>query len=101
MPSGIGLSLRFPVPKTRPRRLSSSGGMVTGKQEPAMHEDFSTEEEIRMSTPYSDVEAWKKILIGQLASGTTRFRGPPGLLEQMESLWSSSTEQERISLYLG
>ena len=54
-------------------------------------------EELRMSTPYSDKEAWAQMLMGQLLQGTSRLQGPPGLLEEMQSLLSSTTVQEMTS----
>jgi len=62
--------------------------------------DPLTEEEARLSTPYSDLETWARIIQGQLDSGTSRFRGPPGLLEAMENLLSSTTAQEMTSRLL-
>ena len=44
-----------------------------------------TAEEIRMSTPYSDLRTWRRILICQLRWGESRFQGPPGLLEKLTS----------------
>ena len=55
------------------------------------HEDMSTEEENRMSTPYSDVTTWRRILIQQLRLGESRFRGPLGLLEKIAARLSSTT----------
>ena len=49
-----------------------------------------TAEEIRMSTPYSDVKTWRRILICQLRWGESRFQGPPGLLEKLASRLCSS-----------
>ena len=49
-----------------------------------------TAEEIRMSTPYSDVRTWRRILICQLRWGESRFQGPPGLLEKLTSRLSFS-----------
>lgn len=54
-------------------------------------------EELMMSTDYSDKEAWAQMLMGQLLQGTSRLRGPPGLLEEMQSLLSASTVQEMTS----
>ena len=59
-----------------------------------------TQEEIRISTPYSDIEAWERILMEQLVLGTSRFQGPPGLLAEMERLLASSTVQEMTSRLL-
>ena len=42
-----------------------------------------TDEEAQISTPYSDLAAWERIIERQLLSGTSRFRGPPGLLERV------------------
>ena len=58
------------------------------------HEDMSTEEENRMSTPYSDVTTWRRILIQQLRLGESRFRGPPGLLEKIAARLSFTTRRE-------
>ena len=44
-----------------------------------------TAEEIRMSTPYSDVRTWRRILICQLRWQESRFQGPPDLLEKLAS----------------
>jgi hypothetical protein len=54
-------------------------------------------EELEMSTEYTDTEAWAQMLMGQLLSGTSRLQGPPGLLEEMQSLLSSTTVQEMTS----
>lgn len=59
-----------------------------------------TNEELRMSTPYSDLEAWVYILAGERLSGRSRYRGPPGLLTQVENLLSATTESEMISMLL-
>ena len=59
-----------------------------------------TKEELRISTPYSETEAWERILMEQLVLGTSRFQGPPGLLEEMERLLASSTVQEMTSRLL-
>ena len=72
--------------------------MVTGKELPM--DELKTEEEVRMSTPHSDRQAWRAILLGELQLGISRFQGPPGLLEEMENLLSSSTEQEITSMLL-
>jgi hypothetical protein len=56
------------------------------------HEDLSTVEEVMLSAPYSDVESWEKILALRIRQGTSRFRGPPGLLEKMAARLSSSTD---------
>lgn len=49
-----------------------------------------TAEEIRMSTPYSDVRTWRRILICQLRWGESCFQGPPGLLTKLAGRVSSS-----------
>jgi hypothetical protein len=59
-----------------------------------------TQEESVLSTPYSEKEAWERILMEQLVLGTSRFQGPPGLLEEMERLLASSTVQEMTSRLL-
>ena len=58
------------------------------------HEDMSTEEENRMSTPYSDATTWRRILIQQLRLGESRFRGPPGLLEKIVARLSFTMGRE-------
>ena len=47
-------------------------------------------EEIRMSTPYSDLRTWRRILICQLRWGESRFQGPPGLLTKLAGQVRSS-----------
>ncbi len=64
------------------------------------HKDWTTAEEATMSTPHSDLETWVYILGGQLMSGRLRYQGPPGLLTWLETLRSSITEQEMISMLL-
>lgn len=59
-----------------------------------------TEEESRLSTPYSERAVWERILMEQLVLGSSRFQGPPGLLEEMEHLLASSTVQEMTSRLL-
>ena len=59
-----------------------------------------TQEESVLSTPYSEKEAWERILMEQLVLGASRFQGPPGLLEEMERLLASSTVQEMTSRLL-
>ena len=59
-----------------------------------------TQEEAELSTPYSDLETWERIVLGQLLSGKSRYRGAPGLWERMKIQTSSLTEPEKTSLYL-
>ena len=59
-----------------------------------MTDEVWTEEEAKMSTPYSDVATWRRILIQQLRSGESRFCGPPGLLEEMAARLSCTKGQE-------
>lgn len=59
-----------------------------------------TAEELRLSTPYSDLEGWVYILAGERMSGRSRYQGPPGLLTQVENLLSSTTAPEMISMLL-
>ena len=58
-----------------------------------------TQDELKMSTPYSDVDAWARIVLGQLLPGRSILRGPPGLWEKIESRLSYLTKQEKTSLY--
>lgn len=50
-----------------------------------------TEDELKMSTPFSDVAAWEKIILHQFELGKQFLRGPPGLWETMALQWSSTT----------
>lgn len=45
-----------------------------------------TEEEGKMSTPYSDVEAWQRLLMYELVLVRSMFNGPPGLRDKMQAL---------------
>ena len=65
----------------------------------AGHEDMTSQDELKLSTPYSNVQLWAKIVLGQLLSGKSHLRGPPGLWELMESRLSSFTAREKTSLY--
>ena len=47
------------------------------------HIDMSTEEEVQLSTPYSDAAAWEVILTGEYLRGDRRLQGPPGLWESV------------------
>ena len=88
-------------------KKSSAAGMVTGQRKHLMpqipidlealgcppldpNEPAWTAEEVRMSTPYSDVRTWRRILICQLRWGESRFQGPPGLLVKMTARLCSS-----------
>ncbi len=53
-----------------------------------------TEEEALMSTPYRDREAWAHILMMGLVLEKSRFRGPSGLLAEMQNLLLSTKVQE-------
>ena len=57
-------------------------------------------EELMMSTEYSDKEAWERMLMAQLLLGKSSLQGPPGLLEEMKNLLSSTTVQEMTSRLL-
>ena len=59
-----------------------------------------SKEETLMSTPYSDVESWLAMLIGQTLRGGSRLMGPPGLREEVEHQLSSSMAPEMISWLL-
>ena len=62
------------------------------EQLPMPHEDMSAMEEIELSTPYSDVESWERVIEGQIEWGTSRFRGPPGLWKKVAARLASSLE---------
>lgn len=55
-----------------------------------------TEEEAKLSTMYSDVETWSRVLHGQFKSGTFLFRGPPGLWEKIAVQYGSTTAPETM-----
>lgn len=42
-----------------------------------------TEEEARLSCPYSYVRSWERILEGQYLTGRNSFIGPPGMREKV------------------
>ena len=63
------------------------------------HEDMTHQDELKMSTPFSDLQTWGRIVVGQLILGRCALRGPPGLWEKIESRLSFCTEQEKSSLY--
>jgi len=50
-----------------------------------------TDDEAKMSTPFSNVAAWERIILYQFTSGKRILRGPPGLWEKMAAQWSSTT----------
>ena len=58
------------------------------------HEDMTHQDELKMSTPFSDVKAWERIILHQFKSGKRVLRGPPGLWERMAAQWSSTTGRE-------
>lgn len=84
--------------------------MQSGKQEekafcleeflnsPLDDDDPMTVEEIRYSTPYSDRESWALLIMGELVDGrnreVSRFKGPPGMWAEMESLLASTSRKE-------
>lgn len=49
-----------------------------------------TAEEAQLSTPYSDREAWKRIIMWQLVAGESRCHGPPGLRDEMAQLLAAT-----------
>lgn len=59
-----------------------------------------TAEELRLSTPYEDLEAWVNVLVAERLLGRSRYQGPPGLLAQVEALLSSTTAQEMTEMLL-
>ena len=44
-----------------------------------------TEEEGPLSTPYSYVRSWERILEGQYIAGRGTFNGPPGMKEKVKA----------------
>jgi len=54
-----------------------------------------TAEECLLSTPYSERATWRRILARQIRLGTSRFQGPPGLLDKMVRRLSSFTAAAR------
>jgi hypothetical protein len=58
-----------------------------------------TEEEGRMSTPYSDALTWSRIIFGVLLSGKSFLRGPPGMWEKMEIRMASLSAEEKSLMY--
>ncbi len=58
-----------------------------------------TSEEIAMTTPYSDVQAWERMLEYQLLwmDNKSFLKGPPGLLEKVATRLSLITEAEATS----
>ena len=61
--------------------------------------DVLTEEEAKMSTPYSDVLTWSRIIFGMLLSGKSFLRGPPGMWEKMEIRMASLSAEEKSLMY--
>ncbi len=59
-----------------------------------------SDEELMFCSPYSDVEAWEWILMGQLLNGGARFKGPPGMLEKMEFLLEKASRRVVTDRYL-
>lgn len=56
-----------------------------------------TEEEGKLSTPYSDTETWSRIIQWQLESGRSIYRGPPGLWEKLASQYALIANGEIIA----
>lgn len=61
------------------------------KERQMEHEDMTHQDELKMSTPFSDVAAWQSIILYQFMSGKRILRGPPGLWEKMAAQWLSTT----------
>lgn len=59
--------------------------------------DFSTEEEVRLSTPYSNTRAWIRMLRVEVVMGKTRLTGPPGLRARIERKYRGMTILEYTS----
>lgn len=85
------------APQTPTNPLSSSAGTATGASAVTGWEEMSLQEieELQLCTMYSDVETWTRMLEYQYrrhGSEKPRFRGPPGLWEEICARLSSSTE---------
>lgn len=63
------------------------------------HEDMTTDDEARISTPYSDRATWAKVLMHQQLADRGNLQGPPGLREKVVSMLAPLTERERTDLY--
>ncbi len=52
-----------------------------------------TSEEIAMSTPYSDVQAWERMLTYQILwmDNKSFLKGPPGLLDKVAAKLAAAT----------
>lgn len=44
-----------------------------------------TEEEVRLCLPYSETAKWQVVLAVQMLKGEHRFKGPPGMREELEA----------------
>lgn len=55
-----------------------------------------TTEEAQLSTPYSECEAWERIVMWDLLDGRGRFQGPPGLRDEMAKLLAATTTDEML-----
>jgi hypothetical protein len=58
-----------------------------------------TEEEFKISMPFSDVQTWSRIVFGLLLSGNSFVRGPPGMWEKMEVRMVSLSAQDKTLMY--
>ena len=58
-----------------------------------------TSEEIAMTTPYSDVQAWERMLEYQLLwmDNKSFLKGPPGLLEKVAARLASASAASATS----
>ncbi len=63
------------------------------------HEDMTHQDELKMSTPFSDVATWERIVLGQLLTGRSFLKGPPGMWEKFEPMVASMTQEEKTSMY--
>jgi hypothetical protein len=59
--------------------------------------DFNTEEEVRLSTPYSNTRAWIRMLRVEVVMGKSRLTGPPGLRARIERKYGSMSILEYMS----
>lgn len=78
-------------------RRGTGTGRMPAEVTPMEHEDMTHQDELKMSTPFSDVAAWEKLIEYQLRSGRFVLRGPPGLWEKLAAQHASITGREMIS----
>jgi hypothetical protein len=64
-----------------------------------VHKDMTHQDELKMSTPFSEVATWERLVLGQLLTGRSFLRGPPGMWEKFEPQIAAMTAQEKTSMY--